>query len=524
MQIRQLSLAISLLLTLGVCSATQAQQADRIESMKLLTPDVGWVATNKKLFWTNDGGSSWKDITPKLNHEEQQVSSVFFLDSSIGSVLMHCGDNLFHSTDPLALKSDRDVRRDDTCFEFASTSDEGRSWSIVRPRIVDPSDHPEDGSGFSLGTFLEFADSQHGWAILKRGTNTMFSAGVMLRTTDGGLTWTQLKTLPPIAEHFRFTSPKVGWIAGGPDHDLYVTHDGADSWQKVESLPDMGDSLPVFDNERQGLMAAGNSLLGTDDGGRTWKQARALTGIPDYGALVIVKSIAVAIQSQLKQEHPSNTVGGSDYPVARTRLSLYVIGLDAKISTNIAEVPVSTGGGGIQLSFVDTSRGWTALSGRLFATGDAGKNWAEVTPGGAPQSLQNRTVVPESPKTPKRSASLGSPSQQLASGNISTNLGFDTQYVPCAHATTKTNLCTTSQSISFMQAWMASSPYYDIGVYLPGAANRGTDPALTSTWVQDVVQQGWGIIPIWLGLQAPCVIQTGLGHFGPTAADAPRRT
>jgi len=94
--------------------------------------------------------------------------------------------------------------------------------------------------------------------------------------------------------------------------------------------------------------------------------------------------------ARYKQEHPSNTVGGPDYPVVRTRLSLYVIGLDAKISTNIAEVPVSTGGGGIQVSFLDTSRGWTALSGRLLATGDAGKSWAEVTPGGAPQSLQDR--------------------------------------------------------------------------------------------------------------------------------------
>jgi probable HAF family extracellular repeat protein len=520
MQTRQLSFFLSLLLTLCLFHDTQAQQAGRIESMKLLTPNVGWAATKQKLFWTTDGGAQWKDITPKLDHEEQQVSSVFFLDQSAGWALMHCGDNLFPPADPSALKSDRDLRRDDTCFEFASTSDTGASWSIMHPKIVDPSQHPEDGSGFSLGTFLKFVDREHGWAILKRGTNTMFSSGVMLRTADGGRTWAQLKNVLPLAEEFRFTDPKDGWIAGGPEHDLYVTHDGGDSWQKVESLPDMGDSLPVFENERQGLMPVGNILLGTDNGGKTWKQSRALTGIPENSVLVIVNSFVIAIHSDLKEERINDNPNGSDYWVTRTKLSLYVLGPDGKVSSDTAEIPVPTAGGTTQLSFFDRDHGWIALSGRLFATKDTGKSWGEITPGGAPP-LQKRIPAPAHAKASPGSIPLGNAaSTKLASGNVSTNLGFDTQYVPCAHATTKTNPCTTAQSLSFMQAWMSSSPYYDVGVYLPGAPNRGTDPALNSTWVQGTVQQGWGIIPIWVGLQAPCVIQTGLSHFGPTAAEA----
>src|SRR5579863_1202282 len=100
MQTKQLSFFLSLLLTLCLFRDTQAQQAGRIESMKLLTPNVGWAATKQKLFWTTDGGAQWKDITPKLDHEEQQVSSVFFLDSTTGWIPMHCGDNLFPSNDP----------------------------------------------------------------------------------------------------------------------------------------------------------------------------------------------------------------------------------------------------------------------------------------------------------------------------------------------------------------------------------------------------------------------------------------
>jgi hypothetical protein len=105
MQTKQLSFFLSLLLTLCLFHDTQAQQAGRIESMKLLTADTGWAATNKKLFWTTNGGARWSDITPRLEHKQQAISSVFFLDSSTGWVLLSCSDG-------------RDLIADDVCFEF----------------------------------------------------------------------------------------------------------------------------------------------------------------------------------------------------------------------------------------------------------------------------------------------------------------------------------------------------------------------------------------------------------------------
>lgn len=354
-----------------------AASAEQVESMKLLTSESGWAATDKKLFWTSDGGSHWKDITPRLKREEQNVSSIFFLDSSAGWVLLHCGDSLFRSHDPLVLKSDRDLRRDDACFEVASTLDSGRSWSIVHPAVADPVSNPEDGSGFSAGTFLDFADRQHGWAILKNGTHSGVSMGVMLRTTDGGRTWTQLKSHLPMAEHFHFVDPKMGWMAGGPEHDLYVTRDAGDSWQKVDSLPDMGDDLPVFQDEHRGLLPVGKALLATGDGGKTWKQTRPLTSLPDDATLDVVYPSVIA--ASRKSEHEPRSE--SQYIVV-SRLSLYTFAEDGNVSVNTARVPVA-GGGAIQLSFLDRHQGWANLSGSLFATRDAGRNWVDITPGGS---------------------------------------------------------------------------------------------------------------------------------------------
>ena len=63
-------------------------------------------------------------------------------------------------------------------------------------------------------------------------------------------------------------------------------------------------------------------------------------------------------------------------------------------------------------------------------------------------------------------------------------------------------------SVATMTKWKASSPYQSIGVYI-GGANRGcAQPNLTSSWVSSVWTQGWKLLPIWVGPQAPC---TSLG-------------
>ncbi|WP_377273164.1 glycoside hydrolase domain-containing protein [Peterkaempfera sp. SMS 1(5)a] len=69
-----------------------------------------------------------------------------------------------------------------------------------------------------------------------------------------------------------------------------------------------------------------------------------------------------------------------------------------------------------------------------------------------------------------------------------TGLGFD----PCA-----------APSNAQMSAWSAS-PFHAIGVYISGISAACAQPNLTSSWVQTQTSAGWHIIPIHVGLQAPC--------------------
>ncbi|HEY6769373.1 MAG TPA: hypothetical protein VI386_31910 [Candidatus Sulfotelmatobacter sp.] len=391
MQTIRLAPALCLSLTFFLCVGAAGQEAGEIKSMKLLTTDTGWAATKHRLFWTTDGGTQWKDITPKLNHKGQTISSIFFLDSSTGWVLLNCGD-------------DRDPIADDVCFEFALTTSAGDNWSVVQTKIVDPvpsSVIKEDGQGFSGTTYLDFADALHGWAILKRNLPVGRSAGVMLRTNDGGRSWMQLPndTLP-MAESFCFVNSRDGWLVGGPDQELYATHDAGSSWHEallpkptgVDPDASISYELPVFVNEHRGFIPvryAVGPLMGpdlstlaifaTDDAGLTWKQDRVLPRLPDIYSSDLVGSVLIAAHSE-QVRAPRNTV-----PTGATKLSLYTLGPDQIITSNTAEV--SSQGAATQLSFVNSDRGWANLLDRLFSTGDEGKTWRDITPGGPPPHL-----------------------------------------------------------------------------------------------------------------------------------------
>lgn len=58
-------------------------------------------------------------------------------------------------------------------------------------------------------------------------------------------------------------------------------------------------------------------------------------------------------------------------------------------------------------------------------------------------------------------------------------------------------------SLATMTAWSAS-PYRAIGVYVGGPNRYCAQPNLTPDWVTAVTEQGWKLLPVYVGLQAPC--------------------
>jgi len=74
-------------------------------------------------------------------------------------------------------------------------------------------------------------------------------------------------------------------------------------------------------------------------------------------------------------------------------------------------------------------------------------------------------------------------------------------------------------SLGKLQAWSAS-PYRALGIYIGGQNRACSQPNLTPVWVSSAIGLGWSLMPLYVGLQAPCVSQKGLAHISSTAATA----
>jgi hypothetical protein len=75
-----------------------------------------------------------------------------------------------------------------------------------------------------------------------------------------------------------------------------------------------------------------------------------------------------------------------------------------------------------------------------------------------------------------------------------------------------------------MTAWLASSPYRAVGIYI-GGNNRGcAQPQLTASWVSTQRTAGWHLLPIYFGPQPFCTTSAKPNRFTAANASATART
>jgi len=465
-----------LLMALFLGSIAVAQTAGQVKSMKLLTADLGWAATERTLFWTTNGGNSWKDITPKVVQDQgrEVIKSVFFLDSSSGWVLMAYGG-----------------ANGDAQMEVARTSDAGANWSLAQVSIPNLEEQATTLEGDGS---IDFIDTLHGWLNLSVESSANFRLGLLLETEDGGKTWNFAPSSPGVSGVIEFTSLTEGWLAGGPgDQHLYVTHDGLKSWNAVSLAvpPQAGrnaeptyDQPPTFTDHHHGFLlvtyTAGDdaSLLawfGTEDGGHTWHLARTLQG--PRGAAYIPSTTFDAVLV-------SASISGQV-------VTLTQVGRDGLPHVSSARIP--SGVSGIRrLSFPEHNRGWLQSTERLFATADGGVSWSDITP-----RLPGRPI-----------ASLHEPDGDVESLLAEHN---GTSKIPLIQTSWRLGFhACAAPSLSNLSTWWTSSPFYNVGIYIGGASRSCSNGNLVAGWITNAKAQGWSFMPLWSGPQAPCACDPNL--------------
>ncbi|MEP6707794.1 MAG: YCF48-related protein [Pyrinomonadaceae bacterium] len=163
-----------------------------------------------------------------------------------------------------------------------------------------------------------------------------------------------------------FADTKRGWI-GGDGGFLSYTGDGGHSWaeQPVSTSHPINDVY--FSGKDTGFLLSGNEILGTNDGGRTWKTRRRLLPSEFDGAEPELYSVRFVGS---KQGWVVGSASRQDVVVD----SIVLFTKDAGISWQRQVVP--TREELIHLDFVNDKHGWiVGASGTILHTANGGESW-----------------------------------------------------------------------------------------------------------------------------------------------------
>lgn len=222
----------------------QRQDADTKRpflAMTCLDAKTAWIAGKEGIVYaTRDGGATWTLLKTGSNRH------VFALEFANGQRGHGAGDfgTMVHTEDGGATWTPSRVSEDVKLPESA----------------LDTGVEPGDVNLYGIS----YGDADHVWLAGE--------FGIILASTDGGLTWHQQPT-PVESTLFgvRFIDAKRGW-AVGVDSVILDTEDGGATW-RLSHAPIAARSLyDVFVRGNQGwIVGEAGTVLQSGDGGATWK-------------------------------------------------------------------------------------------------------------------------------------------------------------------------------------------------------------------------------------------------------------
>ena len=327
-------------------TATDLRCAATVAAFDFPTDQTGYVVLEDgSVLSTADGGRTWsrKTAIPGAGSQSLRPVDVAFLAPGTGVALTLSG-------------------------RIYRTTDGASSWSLVH-----------EGSGGLNG--LHFASALVGYAV---GT-----VGVVLRTADGGLTWSSLGQTGVVGlRRIRCATPLACLVTTG-NQTILRTVDGGTTWAAI--TPSSQRILAAAFSSSTHAVAAGEAgaTVLSDDAGATWRPVGKRLTTSFERVRAVSSSVAFAT--------------GHDGGLARTT--------DGGVTW--IEVGVSTSEDVIDVSFLDERTGYALdAAGVLLRTDNGGQSWQILNTGTAsrPQAvlaLDTRVVLLVGPKGVLRSTDGG---------------------------------------------------------------------------------------------------------------------
>ena len=126
--------------------------------------------------------------------------------------------------------------------QMANFLPSGQAWALSTvdegiPLLYSSANWGSDWEGHELTLLaaewkpiqMQFTSDTVGWMVLQKVTSQAFNLGILLKTSDGGLTWSMVDL--PTAGKINFSSQSEGWLINGEREQVFHTKDGGLTWQ-----------------------------------------------------------------------------------------------------------------------------------------------------------------------------------------------------------------------------------------------------------------------------------------------------
>ncbi len=221
---------------------------DNVNEIYFRNDDNGYLLVGKRIYISNDGGTSWREnrvLNPnEFNGLTPEFLSVRFSGKKRGWIVGSVSNQDEEVVDSLVLQ----------------TLDGGETWT----RVSVPSNKIEL-------YHVDFVNDENGWIV--------GDGGLILRTQDGGLNWAVQNSGTKVSLYNIDFRDKNDGVIVGSEGTILRTENGGQTWEKVKTAATKSLLRVNFINDKTGwIVGVGGMILKTDDKGQTWvKQTSQLT-------------------------------------------------------------------------------------------------------------------------------------------------------------------------------------------------------------------------------------------------------
>jgi photosystem II stability/assembly factor-like uncharacterized protein len=259
-------------------------------------------------------------------------------------------------------------------FAILNTTDAGEHW---RRQLTGPA------SG--IGEYERFFDAEHGVLV------ALGPGGILYQTGDGGRTWSRqaLTVGDGYMLSADFVDANHGWLlaqASTVGESLVRTEDGGRTWVGLGNpvLDQDWAYRVVFADSSDGWLysqSAGPYAYRSADAGTTWRRIP----LPAPGGASHVAPASISTEKFFVAVHPTeddgltaSVIGGAPLAIA-----FQLSSADAGLSWHTISPPSTDGAVG----YIDALNWWWIGSGAQSTSSDAGRTWTPIHTVGVPQPL-----------------------------------------------------------------------------------------------------------------------------------------